>query len=133
MNFVFADVAGRLDSPLYGMFAMRSELKKIVTPGGGRLVEHFISQPTDAYRDYAIKWDGEWQSLMSNSGPWRCPAFAKKRWADLLFAGQIQRLIFHLRTSASSADKVSWRLDRSAVVPGPPSKNTSADDADGRR
>ncbi|MGS0757773.1 hypothetical protein ACVBEH_25790, partial [Roseateles sp. GG27B] len=65
----------------------------------------------------------------SNSGPWRCPAFAKKRWADLLFAGRIQRLIFHLRTSASSADKVSWRLDRSAVVQVPPSKNTSADDA----
>ena len=31
------------------------------TPGGGTLGEYFIRQPADAWRDYAIKWDGEWQ------------------------------------------------------------------------
>jgi multidrug efflux pump subunit AcrB len=61
VNYVVADMAGKLDSPLYGMFSMRSELAKIATPGGGALVEYFIRQPEDAYRDYAIKWDGEWQ------------------------------------------------------------------------
>jgi multidrug efflux pump subunit AcrB len=61
VNFVVADMAGKLDSPLYGMFGMRSELQSIATPGGGTLGEYFISQPDDAYRDYAIKWDGEWQ------------------------------------------------------------------------
>jgi multidrug efflux pump subunit AcrB len=61
LNFVVADMAGRLDSPLYGMFAMRGALARIATPGGGRLGEFFIRQPEDAYRDYAIKWDGEWQ------------------------------------------------------------------------
>ncbi|MCV2369645.1 efflux RND transporter permease subunit [Roseateles oligotrophus] len=61
VNYVFADMAGKVDSPLYGMFAMRKGLADIVTPGGGRLLEYFISQPNDAYRDYAIKWDGEWQ------------------------------------------------------------------------
>ena len=28
---------------------------------GGRLGEYFIRQPSDPYREYAIKWDGEWQ------------------------------------------------------------------------
>jgi len=61
VNYVLADMAGKLDSPLYGMFAMRGALKDIKTPGGGTLQEFFISQPDDGYRDYAIKWDGEWQ------------------------------------------------------------------------
>lgn len=61
VNFVVADMAGTLDSPLYGMFAMRGELNGIATPDGGRLGEYFIRQPDDAWRGYAIKWDGEWQ------------------------------------------------------------------------
>jgi multidrug efflux pump subunit AcrB len=61
VNYVVGDMAGKLDSPLYGMFAMRSELAKIEVPGGGALGEYFISQPEDPYRGYAIKWDGEWQ------------------------------------------------------------------------
>ncbi|TDP64191.1 efflux RND transporter permease subunit [Roseateles toxinivorans] len=61
VNYVLADMAGKLDSPLYGMFAMRGGLLDIKTPGGGTLQEFFISQPDDGYRDYAIKWDGEWQ------------------------------------------------------------------------
>jgi len=61
LNMVVADMAGTIDSPLYGMFGMRSELAKIKAPDGAALAEHFISQPADAYRGYAIKWDGEWQ------------------------------------------------------------------------
>ncbi len=61
VNYVVADMAGKIDSPLYGMFSMRGELAKIATPGGGRLVEYFISQPEDPWRDYALKWDGESQ------------------------------------------------------------------------
>ena len=61
VNYVVADMAGRIDSPLYGMFAMRSAINGIATPGGGKLVEYFIHQPDDPYRDYAIKWDGESQ------------------------------------------------------------------------
>jgi len=61
VNYVVADMAGQIDSPLYAMFGMRSELADISTPGGGKLSEYFIRQPTDPYRDYAIKWDGEWQ------------------------------------------------------------------------
>jgi multidrug efflux pump subunit AcrB len=61
VNFVVADMAGKIDSPLYGMFTMRKEIAAIATPGGGTLAEYFIHQPEDPYRDYAIKWDGEWQ------------------------------------------------------------------------
>ena len=61
VNFVVADMAGALDSPLYGVFQMRGEIAKIATPGGGTLQEYFIHQPEDPYRDYAIKWDGESQ------------------------------------------------------------------------
>jgi multidrug efflux pump subunit AcrB len=61
VHYVVGDMAGAVDSPLYGMFAMRARLAAIATPGGGRLGEFFIQQPQDAYRDYAIKWNGEWQ------------------------------------------------------------------------
>ena len=61
VNYVVGDMAGKVDSPLYGMFAMRAEIRAIPTPGGGKMGEYFIRQPDDAYRDYAVKWDGEWQ------------------------------------------------------------------------
>jgi multidrug efflux pump subunit AcrB len=61
VNFVTADMAGKLDSPLYGMFKMRSSIQKITAPDGAALNEYFISQPSDAWRGYALKWDGEWQ------------------------------------------------------------------------
>ncbi len=64
VDYVVGDMAGDLDSPLYGMFAMRSAIRAIEandSPGGGALDEYFISQPQDPYRGYAIKWDGEWQ------------------------------------------------------------------------
>ncbi|HTH40601.1 MAG TPA: efflux RND transporter permease subunit, partial [Rhodocyclaceae bacterium] len=52
--YVTGDMGGRLDSPLYGMFGIRSKL-----PAG--LDEYFIHQPKDPYAAYALKWDGEWQ------------------------------------------------------------------------
>ncbi|MDP2771827.1 MAG: efflux RND transporter permease subunit, partial [Giesbergeria sp.] len=61
VNYVVADMAGKVDSPLYGMFAMRSDIAQLPMPDGGKLEEYFISQPQDAWRGYALKWDGEWQ------------------------------------------------------------------------
>ena len=61
VNYVVSNMAGRVDSPLYGMFAMSSDVRTIATPGGGTLAEYFIRPPDDPYRDYSIKWDGEWQ------------------------------------------------------------------------
>ena len=61
VTYVVADVAGGADSPLYGMFGMRSAIAGIATPHGGRYDERFITQPSDPYRAWSIKWDGEWQ------------------------------------------------------------------------
>lgn len=61
VNYVVGDMAGHVDSPLYGIFATRGALRDIVTPGGGTLGEYFVRPPEDRYRDYAVKWDGEWQ------------------------------------------------------------------------
>jgi multidrug efflux pump subunit AcrB len=59
--YVVADQAGRVDSPLYGMFAARGRLAGAPLEDGGNLGEYFIRQPSDPYRQYALKWDGEWQ------------------------------------------------------------------------
>ena len=58
VSYVFGDMAGKLDSPLYGLFAIRSQLDKQVKTAMG---EYWIHQPTDTYRQYALKWDGESQ------------------------------------------------------------------------
>jgi multidrug efflux pump subunit AcrB len=59
--YVLADQAGRTDSPLYGMFAARGKVAGQPLEDGGTLGEYFIRQPSDPYRSYAVKWDGEWQ------------------------------------------------------------------------
>ena len=57
--FVTGDMAGKLDSPLYGMFDLVGQLGN--EEYAGKAVEqHFIAPPDDPYR-YSIKWDGEWQ------------------------------------------------------------------------
>jgi multidrug efflux pump subunit AcrB len=67
VSYVFGDVGPRAgggglpDSPLYGLFAIRTLLKVAALPGTGELGEYWIKQPSDPYRQYAIKWDGEWQ------------------------------------------------------------------------
>ncbi|HJV51903.1 MAG TPA: efflux RND transporter permease subunit, partial [Noviherbaspirillum sp.] len=61
VNYVVADMAGKIDSPLYGLFSMRKDVASVQTPGGGGITEYFIRQPEDPYRGYALKWDGEWQ------------------------------------------------------------------------
>jgi multidrug efflux pump subunit AcrB len=59
--FVTGDMGGKLDSPLYGMFDIRSKLAGISLPQGGTLGEYFFKQPKDPYAQYSLKWDGEWQ------------------------------------------------------------------------
>lgn len=57
--FIFGDMAGKLDSPLYGMFEMVGALQNQAI-GGGQLAQFFIGQPDNPY-GYSLKWDGEWQ------------------------------------------------------------------------
>ncbi len=59
--YVIGDQAGRVDSPLYGMFAARGRVAGAAREEGGGLGEYFVRQPSDPYRQFAIKWDGEWQ------------------------------------------------------------------------
>ena len=59
--YVIGDQAGRVDSPLYGMFGARGKVIGEELEEGGVLGEYFIRQPSDPYREYALKWDGEWQ------------------------------------------------------------------------
>jgi multidrug efflux pump subunit AcrB len=59
--YVVGDMAGEIDSPLYGMFDIRARLEGIELAQGGSLGEFFIRQPRDPYAGYALKWDGEWQ------------------------------------------------------------------------
>jgi len=56
--YVLGDMAGHLDSPLYGMAAIAARLQQ---PLAGRtLVQHGFAQP-DLAVDWSLKWDGEWQ------------------------------------------------------------------------
>jgi multidrug efflux pump subunit AcrB len=59
-TFVTGDLAGNLDSPLYGMFDMVAQLNDKTFENHYQLDQYFINQPTDPYR-YSVKWDGEWQ------------------------------------------------------------------------
>ncbi|MGQ4277570.1 efflux RND transporter permease subunit [Pseudidiomarina sp. E22-M8] len=49
--YVTADMAGELDSPLYGLFAAAGNID---------LPQSYITQPTE-WDQAAVKWDGEWQ------------------------------------------------------------------------
>lgn len=63
MIMVVADMAGPLDSPLYGMFDMVGQIKG--TQGSALdsnfdFEQHFISQPS-GLDSVAVLWDGEWK------------------------------------------------------------------------
>ncbi|MGD8484729.1 MAG: efflux RND transporter permease subunit [Thioalkalispiraceae bacterium] len=51
--FVTGDMAGDLDSPLYGMFDIFGSLNQ------ANVAQTLISQPENPY-EYSVKWDGEW-------------------------------------------------------------------------
>jgi multidrug efflux pump subunit AcrB len=59
--YVVGDMAGKVDSPLYGMFGIKSRMADLKLPQGGVLSHYFIKQPQDPYAGFAVKWDGEWQ------------------------------------------------------------------------
>ena len=59
--YVVGDMGGTLDSPLYGMFDIRSKINGMALKEGGTLGEWFLRQPPDPYAGYSVKWDGEWK------------------------------------------------------------------------
>ncbi|WP_320112899.1 efflux RND transporter permease subunit [Draconibacterium orientale] len=58
--YVTADIAGALESPVYGILDMSDNLDKIQLPEGYTLNEEFTQQPF-VQDNYSLKWDGEWQ------------------------------------------------------------------------
>jgi multidrug efflux pump subunit AcrB len=56
--YVTGDMAGKLDSPLYGMFDIYGALQKPL-PDGVNLEQFLVNPPSNPYR-YSLKWDGEW-------------------------------------------------------------------------
>ncbi len=58
--YVTADMAGDLDSPLYGMFDIFGALRDQPITLGEPITQYFVNQPDNPYF-YSLKWDGEWQ------------------------------------------------------------------------
>jgi len=59
VSYVIADVAGRQESPVYAILALRPEIAKLAAASGVELKEYFASQPASSF-ETALKWDGEW-------------------------------------------------------------------------
>ena len=58
--YVLGNVAGAIESPVYGMLDMQERLDAIEAPPGYSFNQLYTAQPqTDT--DYALKWDGEWR------------------------------------------------------------------------
>ena len=57
--YVTADVAGKVESPVYAILSIDKALDKLRIPGGYKLARYVASQP-DSDRKFAMKWDGEW-------------------------------------------------------------------------
>jgi multidrug efflux pump subunit AcrB len=59
VTYVTADVAGRIESPVYAILQMNRTLSELQLPEGYLLEIHNTRQPFDSSR-IAMKWDGEW-------------------------------------------------------------------------
>ena len=58
MTYVVADMAGRISSPLYGMFAARSARNGYRHAGRRQTARtQFVSQPADTLRDHGVGID----------------------------------------------------------------------------
>ncbi len=59
VSYVYGEVAGVLEAPVYGILEMSERLASIVTPDGENLGIIATHLPEDTTR-YMMKWDGEW-------------------------------------------------------------------------
>ncbi|MBP8850801.1 MAG: efflux RND transporter permease subunit [Breznakibacter sp.] len=58
--YVVAEMAGKLESPSYGMSKVSDRLNEIKLPAGYTLTEAY-SGTTQNEENFTLKWDGEWQ------------------------------------------------------------------------
>ncbi|HXW07088.1 MAG TPA: efflux RND transporter permease subunit [Vicinamibacterales bacterium] len=59
VTYVTADVAGRIESPVYAILQVNRALASVTFPEGYGLEIFNTRQPDDSSK-YAMKWDGEW-------------------------------------------------------------------------
>ncbi|MBL0059229.1 MAG: efflux RND transporter permease subunit [Elusimicrobia bacterium] len=60
VSYVIADVAGRQESPVYAVLALRDKIQTLARESGYEVNEYFASSPKNSL-ERALKWDGEWQ------------------------------------------------------------------------
>lgn len=58
--YISADMAGKLESPVYAISAVSEKLDQIKLPEGYYINEEYTHQP-QTEDNYTVKWDGEWQ------------------------------------------------------------------------
>jgi len=58
--YVFGDLAGKKESPVYALAELNRRIDALRLPGGGRVERRAVSAPETSERP-AVKWDGEWQ------------------------------------------------------------------------
>lgn len=58
--YILADMAGKLESPIYAISAVSDKLKQIGLPKGYSINEEYTRSP-ETEENYTVKWDGEWQ------------------------------------------------------------------------
>ena len=59
VTYVYGEVAGRFEAPVYAILEMKSRLDEIMIPLGEELEIITTNLPEDTTR-YIMKWDGEW-------------------------------------------------------------------------
>ena len=57
--YVTADLAGKVESPVYAILKINEALDQLTMPGGYRLSRYVASQPFTEEK-FSMKWDGEW-------------------------------------------------------------------------
>jgi multidrug efflux pump subunit AcrB len=58
--YVFGDLAGERESPVYALNALNTKIDALRTEGGAPIERHAVDPPSTNDRP-ALKWDGEWQ------------------------------------------------------------------------
>jgi len=58
--YVFGDLAGEQESPVYALAALNRQLDQLKRPDGSKVERYAVDAPETSDRT-ALKWDGEWQ------------------------------------------------------------------------
>ena len=59
VTYVIGDVAGAMESPVYAILKLGSQMDKFRAPGGYAIERHMAALPSES-EHYSMKWDGEW-------------------------------------------------------------------------